>query len=889
MTSPVRRQYLQLKRQHPDAILFFRMGDFYEAFDEDAQTIAQTLNIVLTAREVGGGQKVPMAGVPHHAAESYIARLIKAGYKVAICEQVGKSEKSDKIDKQAGKGLMDREVVRVITPGTVIEPALLEAKEHNYLAALSMGEKRAGIAHIDITTGAFATTLLEGEHIERLVTDELTRLSPTELLVADDQLPLPFRGDWHVTPIEAWRFERAKTSQTLQDHFDVRILDGFGLAGKTPAIQAAGVILQYLAQTQKGALKQITDLKTYSTATFMVLDSATRRNLELTQTLRGQSGRGSLIDILDLTGTSMGGRLLRTWLRQPLLDVATLNERLDAVEAFYHSVAMRAEIRDGLKRTADVERLTSRIVQGIITPRGLVDLRRTLEKIPILDQVLGADGNPHFAALAARFDLRFDSCSCPCLEVVKLVSQAIVDDPPGSIAKGGVIRSGFSAELDAVIAGSKDARQWIADLEAVERERTGIKTLKVGFNKVFGYYLEVSKLQAALAPAEYMRKQTLVNSERYITPELKEYESLVLNAAERQQEIESRVFREIIAQVAVHRQALYQTADALAHLDLYLALGEVASQHNYVRPVLSEGDVIHIVDGRHPVVEQTILTQDAISRQNIQDQGPFIPNDTLLSKDDLIWIITGPNMSGKSTLLRQVALIVLIAQIGSFVPASKAEIGLVDRIFTRIGAQDEIHAGQSTFMVEMVETAALLSQSTPKSLLILDEIGRGTSTYDGLAIARSVVEYIHNNPNLRAKTLFATHYHELVELEKYLPHIKNYNVSVADEGGNVVFLHKIVPGAADRSYGVHVAQLAGIPKPVINRANEILAELENNTVFQDEKQKIRQAFSGHQLSFLGPETHPVVEDLKSLKIEELSPLEALNKLFELQQQAREEV
>ena len=860
MTTPVRRQYLQLKRRYPEAILFFRLGDFYEAFDEDAQIVAQTLNIVLTAREAGQGQKIPMAGIPYHAAESYIARLIKAGYKVAICEQVGKPTPA---------GLMPREVVRVVTPGTVVEPELLEAKEHNYLAALTLGDQRAGIAYIDITTGLFAATILEGEDLERLVSDELARLNPAELLISGDQA-WPTRGSWALTTIEPWRFEPDKAAQVLQDHFEVSALDGFGLTGKTPAIQAAGAILQYLAQTQKETLRQLTNLSVYSTANFMVLDNATRRNLELVQTIRGQSSKGTLIEVLDMTSTPMGGRLLRTWLQQPLLDVERLNKRLDAVEAFYNRVPLRAEVREHFKGIADLERLTSRVMQGIITPRGLVDLRRSLEKIPALIQILQADGNPHLVAITQNLN--------PCANVVKLLNQAIIDDPPATISKGGVIRPGFSAELDGVINGAKHARQWIANLETVERGRTGLRGLKVGFNKVFGYYLEVSKTNQQPLPAEYIRKQTLVNAERYITPELKEYESLVLNAEERQQDIESRIYQEVVAQAAAYQQALFQTAGALAQLDVYLALGEVANQYNYVRPILNDGDMIQVVDGRHAVVEQTVLTQR---------QGAFVPNETMLSHDDLIWIITGPNMSGKSTYLRQVALCVLMAQIGSFVPASKAEIGLVDRIFTRIGAQDEIHAGRSTFMVEMVETAALLSQSTPRSLLILDEIGRGTSTYDGLAIARAVIEYIHNNPRLRAKTLFATHYHELVELEQYLPRVKNYNVAVADEGNKVVFLHKIVPGGADRSYGVHVAQLAGIPKPVINRANEILAELENNTVFQNEKKKIRQAFSGQQLSFLGPEIHPVVEALRSLKIEELSPLEALNKLFELQQQAKE--
>ena len=859
MSTPVRRQYLQLKRQYPDAILFFRMGDFYETFDEDAQLVAQTLNIVLTAREAGKGQKIPMAGVPYHAAESYIARLIKAGYKVAICEQVGQT---------SGNSLMAREIVRVVTPGTVVEPTLLEAKEHNYLAALYLSADRAGIAYIDITTASFAATMLQGDNVLRLAADELTRLAPAELLIPDDQDPAPFKGNWHLTPFDAWRFETAKAAQTLQGHFEVSTLDGFGLKGKTQAIQAAGAILQYLEQIQPSTLRQVTDLKTYTTAAFMVLDSATRRNLELTQTIRGQSNKGSLIEVLDQTGTSMGGRLLRTWLLQPLLDLDALNRRLDAVDAFYNNIAMRAAIRDLLKGTADIERLAARVMQGIISPRELVNLCYSLEKIPSLIQTLCSDNTEQFAGMAGAL--------LPCEPVVNLIGQAIIDNPPATLAKGGVIRPGFSTELDAIINGSQDARRWIANLESVERKRTGIKNLKVGFNKVFGYYLEVSKLNLEQVPASYIRKQTLINSERFITPDLKEYESLVLNAEERQLEVENRVFKEVVAQIAPHSRALHQTAGGLAHLDVYLSLADVAHQNNYIRPVLSDGDAINIVDGRHAVVEQVTLAQD---------QGAFVPNDTLLSADDLIWIITGPNMSGKSTLLRQVALIVLMAQIGSFVPARKAGIGLVDRIFTRIGAQDEIHAGHSTFMVEMVETAALLAQSTPRSLLILDEIGRGTSTYDGLAIARAVIEYIHNNPNLRAKTLFATHYHELVELEKYLPHVINYNVAVSDEGGRIVFLHKIVPGGADRSYGVHVAQLAGIPKPVVSRANEILSELEDNSVFQNEKEKVRHAFSGYQLSFLGPETHPVVESLRALKIEELSPLEALNKLYELQQQA----
>ena len=860
--TPVRRQYLQLKQSYPGALLFFRMGDFYEAFDEDAEIISRELNIVLTARDAGKGNKVPMAGVPHHAAENYIARLIKAGYKVAVCEQVG---------QEAVNGLMPREVVRVVTPGTVVEPTLLDAKEHNYLLAFVIHKNRAGLAYVDITTGEFAATLLQSENVERLVANEITRLQPAEILLSDDQDMPTLNRSYHLTRFEAWRFEINKSKQVLQDHFEIATLAGFGLQDKTLVVRAAGGILQYLEQSQKATLAQITGLSYYDTSNFMILDSNTRRNLELTQTLQGQGGRGSMIDVLDQTLTPMGGRLLRNWIRQPLLDVVALNKRLDAVEFFFQSTAIRAEIGATLSGVSDLERLTSRTLQGIARPKDLVDLRRSLTCVPAIRASLEAQDQAQLAALIQALD--------PCEHVVRLLGQAIVDEPPAQLNKGNVIRPGFSQELDQVIDGARHAREWIANLEQVERDRTGVKTLKVGFNKVFGYYLEVTKTNVDQVPLEYIRKQTLVNSERYITPELKEYETLILNAEERQSDIESRIYKEVLAQVAAYHKNLYETASALAHLDVYLALGQVAAQKNYIRPSLDEDDVIDIVDGRHPVVEETVLETQV---------STFVPNDTYLSAKDLVWIITGPNMAGKSTFLRQVALIVLMAQIGSFVPARKAHIGLVDRIFTRIGAQDEIHSGQSTFMVEMVETAALLAQSTSKSLLILDEIGRGTSTYDGLAIARAIIEYIHNSPSMQAKTLFATHYHELVEMEKYLPHVKNYNIAVADEDKDVIFLHKVIPGGADRSYGVHVAQLAGIPKAVITRANEILAELEQNTGLQEHKQQLRQAFSGQQLSFFAPDVHPLVDDLKTLNVEELSPLEALNKLFEMKRKVQDD-
>ncbi len=893
MTTPIRRQYLAIKKQYPEAIVFFRLGDFYETFDEDAKTVAKVLDIVLTSRNVSQGQRVPMAGVPHHAADHYIARLIKAGYKVAICEQLG---------NEPIKGLVPREVLRVVTPGTVVESSLLTEKENNYLAAVVLDGTRAGLAYVDITTGEFAATQLAGEGIERLLLNEITRLKPAEIIVPDETSLVPLaRLNIPHSHYETWRFEFDTTQQVLQRHFEVATLSGFGLGGQPLAIRAAGAILQYLADTQKQTLPQITRLTVYSTDAFMTLDAATRRNLELTETIRTGSSQGSLLGVLDKTITPMGGRLLRTWLHQPLLDVAALNSRLDDVARFAGHTIARSSIRAQLKAMADLERLTNRISQGIAQPRELLTLRRSLEAVPAiqeaLDQIGGGERGAESEQRTANSEglemehaprtTRHVSHSTPhapldpCLDLVSLISQAIADEPPANLTKVGVIRPGFSAELDGIIASSREAKQWVAGLEAVERKRTGIGSLKVGFNQVFGYYIEVTRTHTDRIPPEYIRKQTLVNAERYITPELKEYESLILNADERQLEVESRIFSQVCSQISTAAERLLTTSRSLAYLDVVTALAEVALQNNYVRPELSNEDTLDIRNGRHPVVEQMPLVDaDGLATA-------FVPNDVMMSKEALIHLITGPNMSGKSTFLRQVALIVLMAQIGSFVPADSARIGLVDRIFTRIGAQDEIHAGQSTFMVEMVETAAILSQSTPRSLLILDEVGRGTSTYDGLAIARAVVEYIHNNPKIRAKTLFATHYHELTELAKYLPHVHNYNVAVAEEGDKVIFLHKIVPGGADRSYGIHVAQIAGIPKAVIDRATEVLKELEGNADFRDKQERVRQSFGGVQLSFLGPETDPLIEEIKALDVDSLSPLEALNKLYELKQRVQE--
>jgi len=855
--TPIRRQYLDIKRQYPDAILFFRLGDFYETFDEDAEITSRVLDIVLTSRNVGKDQRIPMAGIPHHAAENYLADLIEAGYHVAICEQVG---------EEPVNGLVPRQVVRVVTPGTVVEPGLLPGDANNYLACVvvqhpgTSGPGRAGIAFADITTGEFAVTEvgageLRGENILAAVQSELLRLRPAEVLFPDTLKGLNgipgYQTSW-----PAWRFEPGRCEETLLRHFEVASLDGFGLRGSSLGIRAAGGILQYLSETQPSALKLLTRLSTYSLSEFMILDAATRRNLELTETLRGASGPGSLLHVLDHTITPMGNRLIRQWVSKPLLDVDQIARRQAGVTLFFGDGLLRAELRAAVKSLADLERLTNRVLGGSAMPRDLISVRETLAQLPGLRDLLPGS-HPALADIQQEFDI--------CAAELDLLEQALAEDPPATLQNLGVIRPGFSAELDGVMERSRHARDWIANLEIQERERTGIKSLKVGYNKVFGYYIEVTRANTDLVPEEYIRKQTLVNSERYITPEMKEYEAVVLNAEDRMHEIEARVFREVCADLAKSAGRLLATARALARLDVLASLAEAAALGGYVCPEVSEEDVLEVREGRHPVVEHLLRTDR------------FVPNDVVFEQGERIRIITGPNMSGKSTYLRQAALICLMAQMGSFVPASYARIGLVDRIFTRIGAQDEIFAGQSTFMVEMVETANILHHATPRSLLVLDEIGRGTSTYDGVSIAWAVVEYIHNHPQLRAKTLFATHYHELTQLADLLPGVRNYNVAVSEAEGRVVFLHKIVPGGADRSYGIHVGQLAGLPKPVVQRAGEILRQLESSSgkAVQINPQTPRQMA-------LFPETNPLLDELRALDMNALSPIEALNRLYEWQ-------
>lgn len=857
--TPSRQQYLDIKAQHPDAIVFFRLGDFYETFDDDAHVTAKELDLVLTSRPQGKGVRTPMAGVPHHAAEGYIAKLIAKGYKVALAEQIG----NDTV-----KGLMPREVVRVFTAGTVIEPGMLDAGRNNYLAAVVVEGERAGLAYADVTTGEFATTQLANRHA---LVEELARLAPSELLVPDSEQTLQQEART-VTKLPNWRFEEGNARQTLLRHFGVSTLASFGCESKPLAVRAAGAVLFYLQETQKGAVGQIQRLATYSTAGYMALDSNTRRNLELTESLAGDRG-ASLLSVLDKTVTPMGARLLRQRMTRPLLALEHLNQRLDRVEAFYHDGLFRADVRAALKNVPDLERLTNRVLSGKATPRDLVHIGLALTAVPTISKQLSVTSHQppttsHQQPISSLQSLI--SQLDPVPEAAELTSRAITDDAPPNLNKPGVIRPGFSAELDGVMNSSAHAREWVDQLEPRERERTGISSLKVGFNKVFGYYIEVTKANAKLVPDDYIRKQTLTNAERYITPDLKEYETLILNAEERILEIERRVFTEVCQHLAQYSPRLLVTAAALAQIDVAAALAEVAAANDYVRPVLHEEPSLHIAHGRHPVVEQALQNQTGLGAR-------FVPNPVTFPPEERIQLITGPNMSGKSTFLRQAALIVLMAQIGSFVPASSATIGLVDRIFTRIGAHDELHAGRSTFMVEMVETAEILHHATHRSLLILDEIGRGTSTYDGLAIAWAIVEYLHNHPRLKPRTLFATHYHELVGLADMLPLVKNYNVAVAEEGDSVVFLHQIVPGGADRSYGIHVAQLAGLPRDVVNRAHEILRELERHAPTTSVEAS---RYTSTQQMALFPESSPFLDELKELDVNSMTPLEAINKLYE---------
>ncbi len=849
--TPLRKQYLRVKQKYPEAIVFFRLGDFYETFDEDAKVASRELDVVLTSREMGKGQRVPMAGIPHHALDNYLAKLINRGHKVAICEQL----------TPPGKGLVERDVIRVVTPGTVVEPNLLKSKSNNYLASLVVEDEKAGVAYVDITTSEFATTQLSTEK----VLPELERLQPSELLIpqdAQDYAQLPFT----ITRLDDYWFDLEIAQEALLEHFSVATLEGYGCARLPLAIRAAGALIHYVKETQKETLPQLNKLSTYSTGSFMTLDGQTIRNLELFQGGRwGETGH-SLLSVIDLTKTPMGGRLLKNWLGHPLLDLDQLNRRQEAVAWFHQNNLARQKVMSLLSDIADLERLVNRVSSGRVIPRELLMLRSSLEKVPDLKEAVVNGEVMNWLSAELTPDL---IRGCP--EIVDLIARAIADEP-GDLEQGGVIKEGFSSELDESRRNSRQAKQYLASLEQRERQRTGIKSLKVGYNRVFGYYIEVSRANLSLVPSDYIRKQTLAEAERFFTPELKEYESLILNAQEKIADLESAIFRQLCQQISASGEQILATARAIAQIDALSSFAEVAVRYSYVKPTLTNDDVIDIKGGRHPIVEQ------GIGRDN------FVPNDAYLcNKDNQLIILTGPNMSGKSTYLRQVALIILLAQMGSFVPADSAHIGIVDRIFTRIGAQEDLAAGQSTFMVEMTEAANILNNATPRSFIILDEIGRGTSTYDGLSIAWAVAEFIHNHPKLGAKTLFATHYHELVDLADILPRVKNFNVAVAEKGDRVIFLHKIVPGGTDKSYGIHVAQLAGLPKSVVVRAQEVLAELEGRA---PKKGKVPRHKASLQIPLFSKGSR-LAEEIARLDVDSLSPLEAITKLYELKRIAQE--
>ena len=817
--TPMIKQYLRMKAEYPDTLLFFRMGDFYEMFYQDAEVASKALQITLTSRKTTKqGEDVPLCGVPYHAVDTYLARLIRQGFRVAICEQVE--------DPKKAKGIVKREVVRVVTPGTVLDTSLLEAKENNFIAAIfssapenqkkhSRQIPQLGLALLDLSTGEFYLGELAGTQRFQKLLDELQRFEPKEILIpesheheatlAERRVMEEYNAACLTTyPDSAFQYRSAKN--VLLEHFEVHSLAGFGCQDAPHGIAAAGALLQYVQETQKTALPHIRKLSVLRTENFMLIDYATQRNLELYKTITDHSRSGSLLGLLDKTMTSMGGRMLQRWMRYPLVDVQEIQERLEAVQEFKEDLIVRGDLRDQLQGIHDLERLITRLTLSAANARDLVALKFSLFRIPELRSLL--------ASARAPLIIRLINACDELQDVAQLIGQAIVDEPPVTLREGRLIRSGYHAELDELRSISKEGKTWIAGLERKERNRTKINSLKIKYNKVFGYFIEVTKPNLHLVPDDYIIKQTLVNAVRYITPELKEYEEKVLGAEDKILDLEYTLFQEIRKTVTQEVERVMRTAENIAMLDVLAALAEVADHNRYVRPDVNESDRIDIKEGRHPVIEQMKLGE------------PFIPNDTLVDcQDNQFLILTGPNMAGKSTYIRQVALITLMAQIGSFVPAKKAEIGVVDRIFTRIGASDNLSRGESTFMVEMNETANILNNATHKSLLILDEIGRGTSTFDGMSIAWAVAEYICQQETIGARTLFATHYHELTELAEVLSGVKNYTIAVREWQDQVIFLRKIIAGGADQSYGIHVAKLAGLPLPVIERAQRILQEL----------------------------------------------------------------
>jgi DNA mismatch repair protein MutS len=863
LTTPMMEQYLRVKKNHQDALLFFRLGDFYEMFYEDAKKASSILEIALTSR-----QKVPMCGVPYHAVDSYIAKLLRRGFKVAICEQVE--------DPKLRRGVVKREVVKVLTPGTAVEIELEGAKENTYIASLYLQDYGWGLAVIDLASGQMKTAQSESQ-ARRALDDELFKVSPKEIVFpqGDEERVSEFLSRNNMasvlrSAVEDWAFDFAQAKSHLENHFQVKSLAGFDLADKELAVSAAGALLYYLKKVRKDSLSLVSKVSYLQSGLQMVLDATTIKNLELVKTLRDGALKGSLLDIIDFTVTSMGGRLIRSWLLQPLLDCAQIERRLDAVSDFLNHHIERQELRESLKGIFDLERLTGKISLAVAHARDLVSLKKSLLPLPRVQKLLEAFRAEAIGKIHELWDNAQD--------IVEFIDRSILEEPSFLLSEGGIIKDGYNSELDELRNLSRSGKTFITLMEKKERERTAISSLKIRYNRVFGYYIEVTKPNLALVPADYIRKQTLANSERFTTPELKEYEEKVLNAEQRIADLEYNLFLEIREKISKESARLQKIAADISTLDVLCSLAELASVRNYHRPLVNSGDKIRIVEGRHPVIE-------------VANEEPFIPNDTYLDcGEDQIVIVTGPNMGGKSTFLRQVALICILAQMGSFVPAAEAEVGLVDRIFTRIGAMDFLSVGQSTFMVEMLETAKILNSATEKSLILLDEIGRGTSTFDGLSIAWAVAEFLHEKEDIRAKTLFATHYHELTELALTLKRIKNYHVSVKEWKDEVIFLRKIVPGPSDQSYGIHVAKLAGIPQPVIERAKEILFNLEKKEfddsglpriAYRSSKKRDKAQLLLFKQDREEEMLKEIKEEIERCELSNLTPLAALNFLNEL--------
>ena len=873
--TPMMQHYLKTHEEYKDCILFYRLGDFYEMFFDDAKVVSKELELTLTGKSCGAEERAPMCGIPYHAAETYLTRLVKKGYKVAICEQVE--------DPKLAKGMVKREVTRVVTPGTTLNAQALDETKNNYIMCIAYIGDHYGISSADITTGDYYVTEVDSE---RKLLDEVNKYQPTEIICNEafyisgiDIDDMKNRMGIVIYSLDAWYFSDETAQMTLKDHFKVRDLEGLGLADYDSGVVAAGALLKYLYETQKTTLSNLVAIHPYTTGKLMIIDSSTRRNLELVETLREKQKRGSLLWVLDKTRTAMGARTLRSFVEQPLIERTEIEERYDAIDEFNTNAITREEIREYLNPVYDLERLITRVTYQTANPRDLIAFRNSIHMLPPIKTLMSDFQSP----LLKRLYEQMDTLD----ELYELIERSIAEEPPLTLHDGGILKEGYNEEVDRLRKAKTDGKSWLADLEAKEREKTGIKNLKIKYNKVFGYYLEVTNSFKDLVPDYFTRKQTLANAERFITPELKELEDVILGAEDKLIVLEYELFREVRQKVADEVVRIQKTAKAVAQIDVFASLATVAEQNNYCRPKLNEKGLIDIKDGRHPVVERMIQNE------------MFVANDTYLDNgSNRVSIITGPNMAGKSTYMRQSALIVLMAQIGSFVPAKSAKIGIVDRIFTRVGASDDLASGQSTFMVEMSEVANILRNATSNSLLILDEIGRGTSTFDGLSIAWAVVEHISNPRLLGAKTLFATHYHELTELEGKLNSVNNYCIAVKEKGDDIVFLRKIVKGGADKSYGIQVAKLAGVPDNVIERAKEIVEELSNNDITEivqnisaeggskRSKPKLDEV-DLEQISLLDTmDNDTILNELKELDLGQMTPIEAMNKLYELQNKVK---